>query len=189
MKNWQRFALCLLAVGLMLSVRENVRHYMERDTAEAVDTARCVEIDTALYRKPVVRDSVVVRYVAVRLPVSKPRIESRRDSVRVPETGELGTRSEDVYPKDSVWVHVPITQKRYEDSTYTAYVSGYMAELDSISVYQRRETMTITRTVTSYKRKRWGLGLHVGYGINLAAGKPQVAPYIGLGVQYNLISF
>ena len=44
---------------------------------------------------------------------------------------------------DTVWVNLPRTQKRYEDSTYTAWVSGYEARLDSIHVYRR----TVTRTV------------------------------------------
>ena len=36
------------------------------------------------------------------------------------------------------------------------------------------------------KPKRFGLGLHVGYGIN---SELNLAPYVGIGVSYNLFSF
>ena len=48
---------------------------------------------------------------------------------------------------------------------------------------------SITKSQRSYinlpKQKKWGLGISVGYGAN----KNGLSPYIGLGVNYNLLSF
>lgn len=48
---------------------------------------------------------------------------------------------------------------------------------------------SITKSQRSYinlpKQKRWGLGINAGYGIS----KSGLSPYIGLGVNYNLINF
>lgn len=88
---------------------------------------------------------------------------------------------------DSADVVVPITQTIYEDSTYTAYVSGYNASLDSLIFRMPREVTTITNTHYQ-KPKRWSIGIQVGYGMTLK-GTPQFAPYVGIGVSYNLFSF
>lgn len=81
------------------------------------------------------------------------------------ETQERGK----IARKDTVFVTVPRTQKRYEDSTYTAWVSGYEARLDSVHVYRR----TVTRTVIVSKKKNTGrgwLGEHFGAGLVGGAG-------------------
>ena len=88
---------------------------------------------------------------------------------------------------DSADVVIPITQTIYEDSTYTVYVSGYRASLDSLIFRMPREVTTITNTHYQ-KPKRWSIGIQVGYGMTLK-GTPQFAPYVGIGVSYNLFSF
>lgn len=86
---------------------------------------------------------------------------------------------------DTVEVFLPIEQKVYKDSFYTAYVSGNNVKLDSISV----ETMIVEKVIEKTqvvkekaKRKPWGIGIQGGYGINKE-------PYIGIGLSYNLINF
>lgn len=88
---------------------------------------------------------------------------------------------------DSADVVIPITQTVYEDSTYTAYVSGYRANLDSLIFRIPREVTTITNTHYQ-KPKQCSVGIQVGYGMTLK-GTPQFTPYIGVGVSYNLFSF
>ena len=48
---------------------------------------------------------------------------------------------------------------------------------------------SVTKSQRSYinlpKQKRWGLGINAGYGVS----KSGLSPYIGLGVNYNLINF
>lgn len=79
---------------------------------------------------------------------------------------------------DTAFVYIPITQKVYRDTLYTAWVSGYSAKLDSIEVYNKVRTISIYEKM---KRKRFGIGLQVGYGYPHGA-------YAGIGVSYNLLN-
>lgn len=126
-------------------------------------TTRVTVVDTVPYVKPVARDSVVVRYVTKKLPIV-------RDTVHYTHT-------------DTVRIRLPVTQRRYEDSTYTAWVSGYEPTLDSIRVYSHREIMTVTNRLRD-KPRRISLNLNVGYGITPKGTQP----YIGFGVGYRLLS-
>lgn len=84
---------------------------------------------------------------------------------------------------DSVDVTLPITQRTYRDSNYTAWVSGYQPRLDSIHTYNKMvyTTRTIERTITKPPRK-WGIGISAGYGYGI--NSKQFEPYIGVGVTY-----
>ena len=117
-------------------------------------------IDTVIYYKPVPRDSIVIRHVTEKLPVTP----------------------------DSVEVKIPITQKKYESDNYTAYVSGYNPTLDSLLIKLPRTV--IKEEVQTFKsvRKKWSVGVQVGYGVTVNKA-PQFTPYIGVGVTYNLFSF
>lgn len=152
---------CVLILCLLATFK---RQEEERRATVIRDTVRVTIVDTVRIVCPVVRDSLVVRYVTERLPV-------KRDSVQIGCT-------------DSVDVEIPITQKRYADSTYTAWVSGYRPSLDSIHIYPRHEVVTITNTIRQ-KPKRWNVGLNVGYGLTPKG----LQPYVGVGVSYNLFSF
>lgn len=129
------------------------------------DTTRVTVVDTVPYVKPVARDSVVVRYVTKKLPI-------------VYDT---------VHPIciDSADVNIPITQKQYCDSTYTAWVSGYEPSLDSIRVYKKREVVTINKIIKE-PPNRFVVSLNIGYGLTPQNG---LQPYIGIGVGYKLFSF
>lgn len=129
------------------------------------DTTRVTVVDTVPYVKPLARDSVVVRYVTKKLPI-------------VHDT---------VYPIciDSAGVNIPLTQKQYCDSTYTAWVSGYEASLDSIRVYKKREVVTVNKIIKE-PPNRFVISLNIGYGLTPYNG---LQPYIGVGVGYKLFSF
>lgn len=163
----------LLALLLAVSVGLNVWQCRGgRAAGEAAgDTVRVTYTDTVAYYAPVARESVVVRYVTVRLAVA-------RDSGEMGRISPIGGMGD-----DSLLVSVPIGQKRYGDSTYTAWVSGYEAKLDSIFVYPRREVITVTRT--ERREKRWGVGVQAGLGF---AGR-DVRPYVGVGVSYRLFEW
>ena len=64
----------------------------------------------------------------------------------------------------------------YSDSTYTAYVSGFDAKLDSIKVFSQLVTVTKKEPPPAFT-----FGVQAGYGITPAG----MQPYLGLGVQYN----
>ena len=115
-----------------------------------------------------------------------------RETVLVPKIRYL-TRVDTVLllvPGDTVKVPVlvPISRKVYEGEDYRAVVSGFRASLDTLDIF--RKTQTVTNTVVQRvevpgKPKRWGLGVSAGYALT-----PQgMKPYIGLGVQYDLISW
>lgn len=120
---------------------------------------------------PVPKDSIVLRYQTVTLPVDQ---IAKNDSA-------------DTLSADSIRVNLPITQKVYEDSIYKAWVSGYNPALDSIRIYQPVTTIThtITNTEVKYKTRRWGVGVQAGIGVT----PTKVEPYIGIGVTYNIFSW
>lgn len=101
----------------------------------------------------------------------------RTDTVYLPVAN--GFIKGDSIKCDSVSVAIPITQKEYETEKYKAWVSGYRAKLDSINVYDRTRTIT-EREIP--KRKRFGLGLQVGYGFTGS----KASPYVGIGLSYDL---
>lgn len=113
------------------------------------------------------------------------RIDTIRDTVPVPVYESVVDSFPFVVPVpvpgDTVrdTVYLPITQKIYKDSLYTAYVSGYRAKLDSIEVYSKTRTMFIREQA---KRKRFGLGVQAGCGFS----GNKASPYVGVGVSYNL---
>lgn len=89
---------------------------------------------------------------------------------------------------DTVFVNLPIEQRQYSDPRYTAWVSGYRPQLDSIQIYQTTEYITKEiKTVT--KPKRWGIGLQAGYGVALHDGQIRPAPFIGVGLNWNFLQF
>ena len=111
--------------------------------------------------RPIVRESTIVRYEVVQLPIAN-------DTICVSDT-----------IKDSIFVEVPIEQKVYSDSNYTAWVSGYRPRLDSISI--NHQEVSYHKLVNNSKgSKRLYLGIQVGYGITPRG----MQPYLGLGVSY-----
>lgn len=86
---------------------------------------------------------------------------------------------------DSTTIALPIMQKRYDDSLYTAWVSGYEPNLDSILIHQREviNTVTITNTVNK-PIARFSVGVQAGAGCGIFTRQADV--YLGVGVQYRL---
>lgn len=164
------FAFCLL-------VGKCTYHCITNPVRDSVrDTVRAVYVDTVRIVQPVARDSVVLRYIKVRVP--------RADSVNDTLGGRYKNSGEIYKNNDSAEVEIPITQKKYSDTTYTAWVSGFRPALDSIHVYPRHEVVTVTNTVRG-KPKRWGVGVHAGYGVTPHG----LQPYIGVGVNYSILDF
>lgn len=127
------------------------------ETVVVTDTIiKVIKVD-----RPIVRESTIVKYEVVRLPRAN-------DTICVSDT-----------IKDSVFVQVPIEQKVYSDSNYTAWVSGYHPRLDSISI-THQEVSFHNKLVNNNGSKRLYLGIQVGYGITPRG----MQPYLGLGVSY-----
>ena len=173
------------------------------DTLTVYDTVR-VEIPAPQEEKP-------LGSITAKLPVSVPKVSENerklqetvqmlRDSLAnfgksVPpaaddkednfpnKSEQKSTLISELKTQDSVTVQIPITQRVYETDRYRAVVSGYQPSLDDLLIYQPTQVVRIKD-----KPKRWGIGVQVGYGMTVK-GTPQFAPYIGVGVSYNLWSF
>ena len=131
------------------------------------------EIETILKRDTVWRDTVIHdpapaetintgRVVYIRVPVTETTTDTVHDSIDVP---------------------IPIVQKRYEDSLYTAWVSGFEPKLDSIRLYTPEIQTTVTKTVYE-PTPLLTLGVQVGGGYGLINRQPDI--YVGIGGQINL---
>lgn len=176
-------AIVLLIIALILGVRFNT----ETETDKEI-TKRTTFVDTISYYVPVPKDSFVIRYVTEKLPKTESKLpndvkKSPQNGEKLPEVHKIGKFlcEDEIFP-DSVEVEIPISQTVYEDSSYTAYISGYRAQLDSLIFRQKREVVTITKWKPP---KRWSIGIQAGYG----ASRHGMEPYIGIGVSYNLFSF
>lgn len=153
--------------------------YKHCEKISSVVNDTIVHDDTIPYYLPIPRDSVIVRYITKSVPKTTDSVTEYTENVI---SKAENVTSEIVITdngKDSFNVVIPISQKVYTDSLYTAYVSGYEANLDSIFVMRR--TMEITRTI-SKNPPRFGIGIQAGYGITPKGFQP----YIGLGAQFNL---
>lgn len=158
------------AVGACLREKE------ERTDGESV---RDTVIDTVRYDMPVARDSAVVRYIKVVVPVKKDTETSKNYAQNSAEIMHGEPCHALAVDSDSVSVVLPVTQKHYMDSAYDAWVSGYMPQLDSIRVYQR----TITNTIRM-KQPRMSVGVVGGYGFGIISRRFE--PFIGIGISYRL---
>lgn len=157
-------------VGILFLIIGFVTYTIKYSTGKhdipVIKTDTVTYVDTVTYHKPIPKDSIVVRYKTVVLPTTKSDTNSTE--------------------RDGTIVQIPITQKEYEDSTYHIWVSGYCAELDSVKVFPKTTVVTSTLMKADWRKtKRWGVGVQVGYGFN---GR-DFAPYIGVGVTYNLFSW
>ena len=85
---------------------------------------------------------------------------------------------------DTLLVEVPVEQKRYDDSLYTAWVSGYQPALDSIRLHQPEIVTTITKTIVQ-KAPRLSVGLSVGPGVSIDKDH-HMGIYVGFTANYRL---
>lgn len=87
---------------------------------------------------------------------------------------------------DSSKAVIPIEQKIYSDSSYTAFVSGYNANLDSIHIRSPTTIINreIERVITQTKIKRFNIGVIGGVGYGFASKK--IEPFVGFGFTYNI---
>ena len=173
------------------TVRELKLKLNQRDTIKEV----VVKTDTV---KDTIPKVVVEKEVGViKVPVfgnigsTKPAYSSQNGDIKQKsglESGLIDENSAEIgVIRDTLTL--PLTQKEYsDDSTYTAWVSGYLPCLDSIKVYRKTiyEKQTITIPAEKKKRTFWqrfGVGVQTGYGLGLDDKKAH--PYVGVGIGFN----
>lgn len=148
-------------------------------TNQVVDTIHEVVWDTIPYYYPEPKDSAVVRYITEKLPIAT---GEEVNSLTINHLENMNEMVDSDSVKDSVEVVIPITQKHYGDSTFSAWVSGYKPSLDSIYVFPRKEVQTIT--ITTKEQKRWSIGVSGGIGV-VYDGSWHCGPGINIGVTYS----
>ena len=145
----------ILNVFLLMLCHKEPSVVIERDT---------IWKDTTIYQPQAAETINTGRVVYVKVPMESAGKE--RDTIH-----------------DSIEVSVPIIQKRYDDSLYTAWVSGYEPNLDSINLRLPTITETITQTIVK-PSPVFTFGIQAGAGIGAFSRQPDI--YIGVGGQLNL---
>lgn len=175
MEKSKKIVLLLLLALFVVSVYFNVRLYELKEPYKNVE--KITFVDTIPYYKPIPKDSTIINYISVRLPIDD-NCEDMGMSV-LDNDNDIDIESK----QDSIDIQIPIMQKIYEDSNYTAYISGYNPSLDSLTFKMSREV------IKEYsKQKRWNVGIQAGCGLTLSR-QLHIAPYVGIGISYNLFSF
>lgn len=143
------------AVGLILGHRV-CRKPPESQVITKVDT--CVVYDTIVRERPVFRYSYI------------------HDTIRTYFT---------TIEHDTVLVDVPIERKVYaEDSLYYASVSGWHPSLDTLVVYPKETTITITNTIKTPAPK-FSFGVTAGPSVLfLPSGEVKGGLGVTAGLQY-----
>lgn len=173
--------ICRIIVGILLiaSVLLNIYYYRELNSFVPSEKVTMVEkIDT-------IKDTILtVKYEKYLDTIHDTlnHVEVIHDSLFI-DGDTIISEKLDTIP---VNVEVPITQKEYsDDSTYTAWVSGYRPMLDSINVRQKTIYVDREKTIIKKDNKRFGIG-PVVYGGYDCQNK-RFGWGVGIGVTYNLI--
>lgn len=119
--------------------------------------------DTIVQYEPILEERVVLKKVLV--PVT--------DTLRI---------------HDTLYVYLEREQVVWQDSLSRVYASGILPQIDSVKHYISERIVTKEVTIHVKKPCRWGVGVHAGYGVQLG-DQVRTAPYIGVGVSYNILSW
>ena len=149
----------VLTVVVILLYRGR-RQQANEGTTDTVVVTRTEYRDTVIYQ-PVLTTSTMTEKVVTLHYVT--------DTVRL--------------PGDTITMEVPVEQKRYDDSLYTAYVSGYRPQLDSIRLHLPN-TITETTITQRIAPPRLSIGIQTGAGYGIINHKPDI--YLGIGAQWRL---
>jgi len=152
-----RVVLLLFVLAIIVFAFFTGKRYAESNQHVLTDTIIVVKIDTVKIDKPiyVTENAIDTIFLVI------------NDTIRL---------------NDTLYQTLPITQRMYEkDSIYRAWVSGYRPQLDSLLVFPKTITKTVTNTVYQNSSK-FGIGVTAGYGVN----KTGFSPFVGIGVYYSI---
>ena len=155
---WIILALLLISIGV------NVWQWRNQPEPSVVVERDTVWKDTTIYEPQPSETINTGRVVYIKVAVPQP--QTQRDTVH-----------------DSIEVPIPIMQKRYDDSLYTAWVSGYEPALDSINLRLPTVTETVTKTIVK-TAPLITFGIQAGAGYGVINKRSDI--FIGVGGQVNL---
>lgn len=136
-----------------------------RKTAKTGGFENIVELVDTL----VIRDTIVAykpKYITKRV------VET--EYVPVPEYIERN---------DTIYAVLEREQVVWEDSLARIYASGINPQVDSVMHY--RTEKVINHIIPVKVNPKWGIGVQGGVGV----GKDGMTPYVGVGVQYNILTW
>lgn len=155
-------AFWIILAMLLVSIALNVWQCSNQPEPSVLIERDTVWKDTTIYQPTPAETIDVGKTVYIRIPYPEYKHDTIHDSIEVP---------------------VPIMQKRYDDSLYTAWVSGFQPSLDSIRLYQPTIIETITKTIVK-PAPRLSVGVQVGAGGGIFTRQPDI--YVGIGAQWRL---
>ena len=144
-----------------------------------------------------VTDTLIIRDT-VHIALPTPQTTDTVGTVTIPVHPDMRTgtiRTDTLRITDTIYIRLPIEQRYYTGPHYEAWISGHRPRLDSLRI--RTETLrlttatTVSHTATAARQSKtgqWGIGIHLGYGMTIAP-QPQLRPYIGIGISYNILTF
>lgn len=93
-----------------------------------------------------------------------------------------------IWKHDTMLVAMEREQLVWQDSLSRIYASGILPQIDSVEHYVKEMVVQKEISVPKKIKTRWGLGIQLGYGVYYNE-KVRTAPYIGIGVSYNILSW
>lgn len=126
--------------------------------------------DTITHDTVIPRDSIVLRYEVVNLPMV-----GNISRKNILENGNIALNN---IPTDSARVVIPITQQHYKEDDYEAWVSGFRTRLDSIRVFPK--SYYLKPKVTKPKRLVISGGVNLGYNPFTRRFEPTLGVSVGL---------
>jgi len=122
-------------------------------------------------------DTLVIRDTIKQIePLLVTKTVVKKDTIAVTDTLTL---------RDTLFVFLEREQIRWEDSLAVVYASGINPQVDSVIHYTNDRIITIETVKTIKEKSRWGLGIQAGAGISTQG----IVPYVGIGVNYNILSW
>lgn len=176
MRIFALIAVFLFIIGVALFRIRGLEKEIDALKNAPADTSKTTKIDTLYCPSP----EQIAQYES---ETERVAIEVKRLKKQLAQALNTSPDTTFIHDTTTEVIYMPREYKVYGDSTYRAVVSGVQPRLDSIEVYSKTITETITKTIQVPDKKRWGFGVNVSAGYD---GK-KVRPFVGVGVQYNVI--
>ena len=134
------------------------------------------EVKTEVVKRVKIDTLKIFDTIRIMKPILVKSIRLRKDTISITKKAFI----------DSSKVVLPIEQKIYSDSSYTAFVSGYRVVLDSIHIRSPTTIINreIERVITQTKGKHFSIGVVGGLGYGFTTKK--IEPFVGFGLSYNI---
>ena len=167
----------IIVALLLLSIGVNVWQWRNQPEPSVVVERDTVWKDTTIIKPVPTETKETGETIYVKVPmVSDTHGDSPHCAIRDSTLGTVPSVSPSVSQ-----IALPVEQKRYDDSLYTAWVSGYEPNLDSIDLRLPTITETVTKTIVK-PAPRLSVGIQAGAGVGIITHQSDI--YLGVGAQW-----